>query len=112
MILGKKLGWKGAAWGAFFGTLPDLDILAYPFLSEAGRIQWHRGVSHSILVMVLASFILAKPLSLLHEEKGVTAWRAGWMVFWVWSTHVLIDCFTTYGTQVYEPFFKCAGVAQ
>lgn len=104
LTLGRKLGWKGMAWGAFFGTLPDLDILAYPFLDEVGKLKWHRGISHSIVMMVVAAFLFARPLARLHRKKGVSVRRAGWFVFLVWSTHVLIDVFTVYGTQVFEPF--------
>jgi inner membrane protein len=104
LVLGRKLGWKGMAWGLFFGTLPDLDILVYPWLDQAEKLRWHRGISHSIAMMLVASFTFAKPLSLLHRKKGVSAKRAGWFVFLAWSTHVLIDVFTSYGTQVFEPF--------
>lgn len=104
LVLGRKLGWRGMAWGMFLGTLPDLDILAYPWLTEVEKISWHRGISHSILLMVVAGFLFAKPLAWLHRERGLTAKRAGWFVFLVWSTHVLIDVFTSYGTQVFEPF--------
>ena len=37
-------------------------------------------------------------------DPFVTTKEAGWFVFLVWSTHVLIDVFTGYGTQIYEPF--------
>lgn len=104
LVLGKKLGWRGAAWGAFFGTLPDLDVIALPFLGPAEGIRWHRGLSHSILMMVVAALLLARPLARFHREQGVQAREMGWMVFWAWSTHVLIDCLTTYGTQIFEPF--------
>ena len=104
LVLGRKLGWKGMAWGLFFGTLPDLDILVYPWLDEVQKLKWHRGISHSLLMMLVASFAFAKPLAKLHRAKGVTGREAFWFVFLVWSTHVLIDVFTTYGTQVYEPF--------
>ena len=104
LTLGRKLGWKGMAWGLLFGTLPDLDIIASPFLDHAERLRWHRGISHSIFMMVVAALVFAKPLSWLHREKGVSVRRAGWFVFFVWSTHVLIDVFTTYGTQIFEPF--------
>jgi len=104
VILARKLGWRGAVWGAFFGTLPDLDILAYPLLDEVGQIKWHRGISHSILAMVIATVVLAWPLAKLHRKRGLSATRAGWFIFFAWSTHVLIDVFTTYGTQVFEPF--------
>jgi len=104
LVLGKKIGWKGMAWGFLFGTLPDLDVLFSPWLEATERLRWHRGISHSLLMMVLASFVLAKPLSFLHRERGVSVRRAGWFVFFVWSTHVLIDVFTVYGTQIFEPF--------
>lgn len=104
VVLGRKLGCKAAAWGAFFGTLPDLDVIALPFLEPAAGIRWHRGLSHSILVFSLASLLLAPLLARCHRVREVTAREMGALVFWAWSTHVLIDCFTTYGTQIFEPF--------
>lgn len=103
-VLGRRLGWRGALWGGFFGTLPDLDVFASPFLDEVASIRWHRGISHSILLMFLGAFLFCKPLAHLHRERGLT-WQRAWVfVFLAWSTHVLIDCFTTYGTQIWEPF--------
>jgi len=104
LVLGRKLGWRGVAWGLGFGILPDLDLFLLPFVEEAERIRVHRGLSHSIFAMVVAALIFAKPLSLLHRRRGLTTKEAGWFVFLVWSTHVLIDVFTSYGTQIYEPF--------
>lgn len=103
-VLGKKLGNRAIAWGLLFGTLPDLDIIAYPLLDTAGRLEFHRGASHSILIMVLASFLLAKPLAKLWKHEKITPARAGTFVLLAWSTHVLIDCFTVYGTSVLWPF--------
>ncbi|MEN8694525.1 MAG: metal-dependent hydrolase [Akkermansiaceae bacterium] len=104
LVLGRKLGWRGMAWGLFFGTLPDLDILVSPFLDEVTRLKWHRGISHSILLMFVGAFVFSKPLSWLHRERELSTIRAAWFVFLAWSTHVLIDVFTTYGTQILEPF--------
>lgn len=103
-VLGRKLGNRAIAWGLLFGTLPDLDIIANPLLDTAGRLEFHRGASHSLLVMVLASFLLAKPLAKLWKREKITPYRAGLFVFLVWFTHVLIDCFTVYGTSVLWPF--------
>lgn len=104
LVLGRRIGAKGMAWGLLFGTLPDLDILFYPWLDQVEKLRWHRGISHSILMMVVASIVFAKPLAWVHRKKGLSARRAGWFVFLAWSTHVLIDVFTSYGTQIYEPF--------
>jgi inner membrane protein len=103
-MLGKRMGNRAIGWGAFFGTLPDLDVLVSPMLSHAWNLWWHRGPSHSLLVMILASWLLAKPLSKLWKRDKISVKRAGWFVFAVWSTHVLIDCFTVYGTSVLWPF--------
>lgn len=104
LVLGRKLGWRGALCGAILGTLPDLDVLALPFMEPAAGIYWHRGISHSILVTLLLSFLLAFPLARYFRVRKVSAGEAGWMVILAWGTHSMVDCFTTYGTQIFEPF--------
>jgi inner membrane protein len=104
MMLGKRLGNRALAWGALFGTLPDLDVLFSPLLDSATDLWWHRGPSHSLLVMIAASWLLAPWLAKLWKRDKISHARAGWFVFAVWSTHVLIDCFTVYGTSVLWPF--------
>jgi inner membrane protein len=103
-VLGKKLGNRAVAWGLLFGTLPDLDVIVSPFLDTARQLEFHRGASHSLLLMVVASFALAKPLAKLWKKEKISPVRTGWFVFLVWSTHVLLDCFTVYGTSVLWPF--------
>ncbi|MDP3851634.1 MAG: metal-dependent hydrolase [Luteolibacter sp.] len=104
MMLGRRLGNRALAWGALFGTLPDLDVVLAPFLDHAANLWWHRGPSHSLLVMVLASWGLSQWLAKRWKRDKITRARAGCFVFAVWSTHVLIDCFTVYGTAVLWPF--------
>lgn len=103
-VLGKKLGNRAILWGLLFGTLPDLDVIFSPFLDTARQLEFHRGASHSLLLMVLATFLLAKPLARFWKREKVTPARAGCFIFLVWSTHVLLDCFTVYGTSVFWPF--------
>jgi inner membrane protein len=103
-IAGRQAGWRGAAWGAFLGTLPDLDILAYPFLDSVGQLAFHRGVSHSALFAVAAAVPLGRVLHRLHRTSPATAARWSWLAFLAIATHILLDCFTVYGTQVGWPF--------
>ncbi|MFD2256961.1 metal-dependent hydrolase [Luteolibacter algae] len=103
-VLGKRLGNNAMIWGLLFGTLPDLDVIASPLLDTAQKLVFHRGASHSLILMILASFLLAKPLAKLWKQQKITPARAGVFVFLTWSTHVLIDCFTVYGTSVLWPF--------
>lgn len=103
LLLGKRLGNRALAWGAMFGTLPDLDVLVSPFLSNSFNLVWHRGVSHSLIVMVLASWWLSKLLARLWKRDKISRKQAGWFIFAVWFTHVLLDCFTVYGTSLLWP---------
>lgn len=101
LLLRKQIGWKGMVWGAFFGTLPDLDLFL-PMDDTLDRLRQHRGLSHSLLCMFLLSPMFGYGLSKLHQK--VTLRRAITFVLLAWFTHVLIDCFNTYGTQIFEPF--------
>ncbi len=104
LVLGRRLGRRAIGWGALFGTIPDMDVAVSWMLDTAGNLRLHRGFSHSLLLMLAASFGLAKPLARRWKKEKVTPRLAGAFVFLVWSTHVLIDVFTVYGTQVFEPF--------
>lgn len=103
-VAGKHAGWRGAAWGAGLGTLPDLDILAYPFLDSVGELAFHRGVTHSLFFAVLMTPLIGAALARLHRRQEVPPRRWMWLVFLVIGTHILLDCFTVYGTQVFQPF--------
>lgn len=103
-MLGRKLGNRALLWGMAFGTLPDLDVLVSPFLDTTNNLFWHRGPSHSLLLMIVASFALAPWLSKLWKKEKISRFLAGSFVFVVWITHVLLDCFTVYGTSVLWPF--------
>ena len=104
LVLGRKLGNRALAWGAFFGTLPDLDVVVGPFLDNAANLWWHRGPSHSLLVMALAAWLFSPWLATRWKRDKISRAHAAWFVLAVWSTHVLIDCFTVYGTSVTWPF--------
>jgi inner membrane protein len=103
-VLGKKLGGKAAQWGGLLGCLPDFDVLANPFVTEVQSLAIHRGFTHSILFAALAGPLTGSLLARLYPREPAS-WRA-WSVlaFLAYITHALLDCFTTYGTQVFWPF--------
>jgi inner membrane protein len=104
-VAGREGRAKAPLWGAFVGTLPDLDVLANPFLTEAQALLFHRGPSHSLFLALLLSPLLGLALAKLHENGP--SWRR-WavMVGAVWLTHIGLDCLTVYGTQVFWPFTR------
>jgi inner membrane protein len=103
LVLGKRLGKRALAWGAFFGGMPELDVLLYPFIDTARTLAWHRGPSHSLLVMALGSFLISRGLAKRWKDEKVTRAQAGGFVFLVWSGHVLLDCFTIQGAAPLWP---------
>lgn len=104
LLLGKKAGNKAPLWGGVIATLPDLDMLANPFISEIQALVIHRGLTHSLLFAVLAAPLLGWVITRVHFRLDID-WRGwGWLAFWVLLTHSLLDCFTTYGTQLFQPF--------
>ncbi len=104
-VLGRKAGWKAPLWGAIAGTLPDLDVVAYPFLDEVAKLSWHRGPSHAFFYLTLAAPFVGWGISRLHRNIGT--WKQ-WtlLVYLGLVTHVLLDAFTVYGTQLFLPFSR------
>jgi inner membrane protein len=92
--------------GLALGTLPDLDILAYPLLDQVERLYWHRGESHSVWFLILGSWITAWLLRRMPVTRELSKRQAWWGVFAIYTTHVLIDVFTVYGTQLLAPFSR------
>lgn len=101
-ILGRRIGNKAMLWGAVLGTLPDLDVFV-PLGDAVRDFTYHRSASHSLLMLALATPLLVWLIKRLHpplREQGV---RCAAMVYLVFATHVLLDSFTVYGTQIFWP---------
>lgn len=102
-IAGRKLGNKAFLYGAVLGTIPDLDVLAGKFMDPIDSIDIHRGFSHSIVFFLLISPLLAWLIS-KWERKNHLSFSTAWhMAFWCLLTHVLLDAFTSWGTQIFWP---------
>jgi len=101
--LGKHRLWIGALWG----TLPDLDVYIAPMLfpnNPLAEVQFHRGVSHSILFFTIISAISSFALRLFFRKYLVTYLQWFLSIFFIFFTHSLLDVFTTWGTQLLWPF--------
>ncbi|WP_439115562.1 metal-dependent hydrolase [Hydrogenophaga sp.] len=118
-VMGRRTAvWKAALWGAVAGTLPDLDA----FIDHGNAIlnmTRHRAESHSLLLLTVASPVLAWVASRVHRNPSAPAasstlqhdpqhgptflrwWLALWLVLF---THPLLDTMTVYGTQLLQPF--------
>ncbi len=52
-VLGKKVGNKAVLWGAVAATIPDLDVIPGSFMDAVAGLDFHRGLSHSILFCLI-----------------------------------------------------------
>jgi len=101
---GRRAGNRAPLWGAFFGLLPDLDVLANPFLTEVQALTFHRSLTHSLLFIAVVTPLAAYVLQHVSDENGPAFGRWAVLVGAVLATHVGLDCLTTYGTQIFWPF--------
>ena len=111
-MAGGRVGRRGALWGAVAGTLPDLDVLAYPWLDLAGQLTVHRGVTHGLAFGLVVGPILGWVVWRFERwrGRGRPARDAGSWGLWArvmalgLVTHPILDVFTVYGTQLLAPF--------
>lgn len=104
VVLGPKLGRKASILGAIVATIPDLDVLLTPLFNDLQRVSLHRGYSHSILFCVIGAFLLAAIFKKINWTKKIHYSKFFLFSFLTLFTHVLLDAFTSYGTQLFLPF--------
>lgn len=109
-VLGKKIGNRALLFGAIGGTIPDLDVFVGNMLysNQIDAMLFHRGFMHSFFFAILGAFVFGLITYQLYNTKkrlGSTNLK-NWIVFYVWtlSTHMMLDAFTPYGTQLFAPF--------
>lgn len=100
-VAGKTLGRTALLVGAVLGTLPDLDVVI-DYGTAIANFTQHRGFSHSLLVLLPLSLVLAWGLQHWKPELSYRRWCL--LTTLVLVTHPLLDTFTTYGTQIFWPF--------
>lgn len=103
-ILGEKIQHRGAILGAVIATIPDLDVLLHIIYDSYDMLSIHRGFSHSIMFSFFGAFIIAYLLSKWKLTKLLSFSRLFIFTWLCLFTHMLLDAFTAYGTQLYLPF--------
>ena len=97
-----RLATLAVTLGAVF---PDSDVLARLFTSDPlARLEIHRGVTHSFLVLPLWALLFG----------GLTCLRTRprrWFLFSCLygagiALHILLDLITSYGTMIWDPWSK------
>jgi len=102
-VAGRQFGRRAMLWGAVCGTFPDLDVFI-PLGDAVRDFTYHRSFSHSLFVLALLTPLFVWLILKLHPGTRDHRTRWAWLVGLVFLTHVLLDCFTVYGTQIFWPF--------
>ena len=90
--------------GAALNTLPDLDVLPLLLSDDpVVRMTWHRGATHSLLVLPLAGLLLWWFFRGRGGRVAATPGRWFWIFQCALLSHPLLDAFTVYGTQLLWP---------
>ena len=102
-LISEKIGKKGALLGAIVATVPDLDVILYLFYDKLEMLSIHRGFSHSLVFSLLGALLIAVLLNRIKWFRNV---KFKILLLFSWLclfTHMLLDTFTAYGTQLYLP---------
>jgi inner membrane protein len=93
---------KAIIAGAILGTMPDLDLLI-DYGDAVKNFTYHRGFSHSLVVLLPFSFSLW--LILRRIWSPVRTAPRQWLlaISLALLTHPLLDAHTVYGTQLFWP---------
>lgn len=101
-MLGRWHGRKALVLGAVLGTLPDMDVVL-DFGDAVADMTYHRGFSHSLFVLTALSLLLAWVIRRCRPHPGYSSAKL-WLCIWlILVTHVVLDAFTSYGTQLFWP---------
>lgn len=102
-VMGRKVGHKAMLWGAIAGTIPDLDVFI-PLGDVVKDFTYHRSASHSLFVLAALTPLMVLLINKIHPH--LREYKNNWMImiYLVFATHVLLDSFTAYGTQILWPF--------
>lgn len=103
LAAGKQYGGKARLWGAIISAFPDIDILFQWLFSPGSSLLFHRGVTHSLLFCLLASFLAARWINQYY--KGNRQTYKTWLKLSLFSylSHLLIDVLNTYGIALLYP---------
>ncbi len=101
-ILGRFQGRKALVYGAMLGTLPDMDVLI-DYGDAVADMTYHRGFSHSLFVLGALAVLLTWLTRRLFPDTQYSTQRLFACIALILLTHVTLDAFTTYGTQLFWP---------
>lgn len=103
-MAGKSVGRKAMLWGVLAHSLPDIDFITAFWMDHTDNLISHRGFTHSLVFLCLASPLLAGFANRIHLAQSFSYGR--WLRFFLVAIglHIFLDTFNNYGIGIFEPF--------
>ncbi len=101
-VMGRQVGRRALIWGGICGLFPDLDVLI-PLGDAVSNFIYHRSASHSLFVLAVLTPLFVWLITKISPDTRVHRNRWAVLVYLAFATHVLLDCLTVYGTQIFWP---------
>ena len=109
VVLGKKLGNKAVSWGALGGTIPDLDVITSPLMSEIDALIFHRGLSHSIFFAVFGGMGFGWLIHRLYDSNYYR--KVLWLFLSLFVSCIPISViFFLFGPDAYKYYYVGAAI--
>ncbi|THU31149.1 metal-dependent hydrolase [Niastella caeni] len=106
LFIGKKAGRRALLMGAVAQSLPDIDFVASFWMSPTRDLIAHRGITHSLLFVLLVTPLLAWLADRWRRPHNITFSTWLWFFAVELLTHLTLDSFNAYGTGLLEPFSR------
>lgn len=88
--------------GATVAAFPDIDYITVLINPLAFISYWHRGITHSFVMLPLWSLLLGITMALILRRHS--QWRSFIVLsVTVLISHILLDMTTSWGTQIFSP---------
>jgi len=78
---------------------PDADFVL-TFISDTTYLQYHRGITHSVLMLPLWTWMFYSLLPVKRTANRLAPWLIGAAI----AMHIFLDLITSFGTMVLAPF--------
>lgn len=103
-FIGQRLGKKALVWGIVAHSLPDIDFISSAWLSTVDHLLAHRGLTHSLAFVLIATLLLSLIANRIHKKKTIPIFSLAIFFATCLTGHILLDLFNAYGIGLFEPF--------
>lgn len=95
---GKPLPTRYVILLVLFTMAPDADFVL-KFISDTTYLQYHRGITHSVLLLPLWAWLFYSLLPAKRAEQKLAPWLIGIAI----AMHIFLDLITSFGTMLLAP---------